>query len=600
MSDTSFLNRASHTDIISVRDQDGNELDLSSCLKNWENIALTVQDFAKTVLRYRLEEITPHLYDEKGKMRKGQPHGIGRPLRVDSRNVDGTKNGNVREESNFDDLKGYSRVDDMIRASVISCARGTETRKKTWENILSHQLFGNEKPRMSAGWARTVRPNPSTPGKVLTLSQPSNQYCKVKERSEKTITYDVICGDEWIVLEVFIPEHLRDCEKIIQPTLVWSTKTNEFSIILTGKREKKKYRLSDRYVVGLDAGICNYITYAVYDKHNGSVVKEGVLSSYLDQELWTSIKKTQEQIKDCWLKIEELKSDENRNCFGLYPEWVYQKIDALYEDIQDQRTALSKKRKEMARQAALEMKNVSMKYGNAPVARENLSWVGDTMQNGRWNCGEFFKQLQNVLENVGGISLWVSAWKTSQSCSQCGNMYKKILVDGDKQFYYDTPDRIVHCEECGYSADRDVNAAINIAKRACFSELLEKKIVKFSHHPVQENEKEFSRGSSKKWYRDSQKKKSKKKKSSRDKDTRTPSRREQEDKRKLRVVDRVKVPARLRSMSDKEVKKSCFNQVYPSIFNGLVGLSLDSGVMLVLSRDEQEVLREKVRKVFTK
>ena len=600
MSDNSFLNRASHTEIISVRDQDDNELDLDTCLQNWENIALTVQDFAKTILRYRLEEITPFLYNENGKMKKGQPHGVGRPLQVDSRNVDGSKNGNVREDTRFTDLKGYSRVDDMIRASVITCARGTETRKKTWESIISQQLFGGEKTRMSAGWARTVRPNPSTPGKVLTLSQPSNQYCKVKERTSTTISYDIICGDEWIVLEVFIPEHLRDAIKIIQPTLVWSTETNEFSIILTAKKEKKEYQLSDRYVIGIDVGICNYVTYAVYDKHENTVVETGVLSSYLDQELWGSIKKTEEQIKDCWLKIEEYKSEDNLNCFGYYPEWVYKKIEALYKDIEDQRLALSRKRKFMAQHAALEMKNVSMKYGNAPVARENLSWVGNTMQNGRWNCGEFFRQLQTALENVGGLSLWVNAWKTSQSCSSCGNMHKKILQEGGKQFHYDTLDRIVSCEECGYTADRDVNAAINIAKRACFSEILGKRIAKFAHSPVQKGEKKYNRGSSKGWYRDVQKKRVRKKKPSRDKHEPTPTRKEQEEKRKLAIIKPVKVPASLRYVTSKEVRKSCFNQVYPSIFNGLVGLSLDSGVSLVLSRVEQEDLRTQVRKVLTK
>lgn len=599
MSDDSLLNRASHTEIISVRDKDGNDLDLDSCLKNWENIAVTVQDFAKTILRYRLEEITPFLYNENGKMKKGQPHGVGRPLKVDSRNVDGSQHGNIRDITKFTDLKGYSRVDDMIRASVITCSRGTETRKKTWESIIEEQLFHGEKTRISAGWARTVRPNPSTPGKVLTLSQPSNQYCKVKERTETTISYDIICGNEWIVLEVFIPEHLRDSVKIIQPTLVWSTKTNEFSIILTGKKEKKEYQLSDRYVIGIDVGICNYVTYAVYDKYENTVEETGVLSSYLDQELWGSIHKTEEQIKNCWLKIEEYKSEDNLNCFGYYPEWVYKKIEAVYKDIQDQRVSLSRKRKFMAQHAALEMKNVSMKYGNAPVARENLSWVGNTMQNGRWNCGEFFRQLQTALENVGGLSLWVNAWKTSQSCSSCGNMHKKILQENDKQFYYDTPDRIIHCEECGYVGDRDVNASINIAKRACFSDLLEKRINKYADSPVQEKEKVYTRGSSKGWYRDVQRKRNKKK-SVRDKQSPTPKRKEQEEKRRLSIVKPVKVPASLKYVNNKEVRKSCFNQVYPSIFNGLVGLSLDSGVSLVLSRIEQEALHTQVRKVLTK
>jgi len=179
-------------------------------------------------------------------------------------------------------------------------------------------------------------------------------------------------------------------------------------------------------------------------------------------------------------------------------------------------------------------------------------------------------------------------------------MHKKILQEGDKQFHYDTLDRIVSCEECGYTADRDVNASINIAKRACFSEILGKKITKFAHSPVQKGEKKYNRGSSKKWYRDVQKKRVRKKKSSRDKHDPTPTRKEQEEKRKLEIIKPVKVPASLRYVTSKEVRKSCFSQVYPSIFNGLVGLSLDSGDSLVLSRVEQEDLRTQVRKVLTK
>ncbi len=40
---------------------------------------------------------------------------------------------------------------------------------------------------------------------------------------------------------------------------------------------------------------------------------------------------------------------------------------------------------------------------------------------------------------------------TSQDCSACGHREKKALCD-----------RVHHCKKCGYTADRDLNAAINI------------------------------------------------------------------------------------------------------------------------------------------
>ncbi len=42
---------------------------------------------------------------------------------------------------------------------------------------------------------------------------------------------------------------------------------------------------------------------------------------------------------------------------------------------------------------------------------------------------------------------------TSQECSGCGNRKLKL------------PDRLYHCNICGLTVDRDINAAINIKRR---------------------------------------------------------------------------------------------------------------------------------------
>ncbi len=43
---------------------------------------------------------------------------------------------------------------------------------------------------------------------------------------------------------------------------------------------------------------------------------------------------------------------------------------------------------------------------------------------------------------------------TSQECSGCGNRKLKL------------PDRLYHCNICGLTVDRDINAAINIKRRS--------------------------------------------------------------------------------------------------------------------------------------
>ena len=58
-------------------------------------------------------------------------------------------------------------------------------------------------------------------------------------------------------------------------------------------------------------------------------------------------------------------------------------------------------------------------------------------------------------ESAGRVVILVNPMQTSQECSQCGNIKHDLKLS----------DRIYHCDECGLSIDRDVNAAINIERK---------------------------------------------------------------------------------------------------------------------------------------
>ncbi|WP_397379403.1 RNA-guided endonuclease InsQ/TnpB family protein [Paenibacillus sp. YYML68] len=58
-------------------------------------------------------------------------------------------------------------------------------------------------------------------------------------------------------------------------------------------------------------------------------------------------------------------------------------------------------------------------------------------------------------ESAGRVVKQVDPRNTSQICSNCGEVVKKELKE-----------RTHHCPHCGFVADRDVNAAINILQRA--------------------------------------------------------------------------------------------------------------------------------------
>jgi putative transposase len=69
--------------------------------------------------------------------------------------------------------------------------------------------------------------------------------------------------------------------------------------------------------------------------------------------------------------------------------------------------------------------------------------------------GEFDRQMAYKMAWKGGVYIKVPAFYTSQACPSCGAVDKENRKTQAK----------FHCVHCGYSADADVNAAVNIKKR---------------------------------------------------------------------------------------------------------------------------------------
>lgn len=65
--------------------------------------------------------------------------------------------------------------------------------------------------------------------------------------------------------------------------------------------------------------------------------------------------------------------------------------------------------------------------------------------------GNFLTKLESVAVKCGVHFVKVSAYGTSQNCSSCGQKVPKDLRI-----------RIHNCPHCGYVADRDLNASLNI------------------------------------------------------------------------------------------------------------------------------------------
>lgn len=575
-----LVNRASLTNIIEVRellttpDPDnsrkkvlvpGNTIPLDECLDGFYKVADTVQHVSQIILDAESDRIIQGLYDEDGKRKTQQANSLGRSLKCNLRNVNG-----YDLVENTDLTKGFKeayRVGELISSQVVTCARGTDTRKRKVESLIRESLYGEEPEKMTAGDKRTVRPNPSRAGKVLDFSQVNNQYQYEVSRTDTTITFNLVCYDKWVQATLLIPEHLRGADYYTAPKIVWNG-NNELSIVLTAQWKAVKYKISDKHVIAIDVGLTHYVTYIVIDRETGEIVEQGRLSNYIDKELNVQERKIRDEIVDLWEKVYAL---ETVNCFGFVHPGKQNKANELSAEIARQRSGLSKLRLNKAIYSAQELLTISVKYGNAPLVRENLSWVGNTMQNGRWNCGELFKRIQDMFEVSGGYVVYVNPAYTSKTCSHCGTLTLKDDEAPRESFYQVKGSRNMHCEKCGLIIDRDINACINIASRGYekISERLEKQN-KSKQFTQQGNVhlKYRSRVPLKVRERQSQRDK---KRVDRSKNTVTPKRKDRVDKRRAHGL---RVPLEMRqSVINKRVREVSYRNLCPSCYNGIRGLS---------------------------
>lgn len=122
------------------------------------------------------------------------------------------------------------------------------------------------------------------------------------------------------------------------------------------------------------------------------------------------------------------------------------------DEAQPHREAATRKKRELAILAAQETAYPSHTWGNAVVAVEDLSWISNTMQNGRWNRGELVRQLTHYASQNAGRVVAVSPAHTSQKCHMRG-----------AQAIHPTH-KLSVCPTHG-TMDRDVNAASNTTAR---------------------------------------------------------------------------------------------------------------------------------------
>lgn len=327
---------------------------------------------------------------------------------------------------------GRSRKEKLVQYNVVAAYRSWAERVKAVNSTSSKYV--------SQGWKRTMSASAPTYGEAyINLGAVDSRYAVIENNPvvDGEIVLKIVIRGEWYRL-VFGFDNTRFPEgKVTLPLIKVQDKQPIF--IFSVVTDNPVVQFSGDWVIGVDVGINDYATVVVRSTNTGQIVRETTLSQRV-HSLWNSVRASEKQVR--FLK-------KKADCL------IYQRqarMSAL-DEAQLHREAASRKKRELAILAAQEIADLSHQWGNAVVAVEDLSWVTNTMRNGRWNRGAFTQWLTHYVSQNGGWVVSVNPANTSQLCHICGS-------------------RVTHpthkasvCPAHG-EMGRDTNAAANIANRA--------------------------------------------------------------------------------------------------------------------------------------
>ena len=406
----SFVARPSH-----VLNMDGELLDSESILGHLASEVRDVSAYATFVVRNDVE-----LGGELARVAATQPTTAGRRAGV------------TMPDFLVSGKSGRSRKEMLVQHRVV-------TEFRSWQERVN-AANGESAKYVSRRWKRTVDASaPSYGGDYVNLGAVNKQYAAIENDpfADGEIVLKMVIQGQWYRL-IFNFDNERFTEgKVTLPVI--KVDDGEPVFIFTVVTDNPVVQFSGDYTVGVDVGINNYATVVVRDVKTGRIVYEATLSQRV-HSLWNSVRASERQVRALRRKAGRLLSQRQSRMAAL-------------DEAQHHREAASRKKRELAILAAQEIADLSHTWCNAVVAVEDLSWVANTMQNGRWNRGEFVRWLTHYVSQNGGWVVAVNPARTSQLCYKCG---AKVAHPTHE---------VSVCPEHGVM-DRDANAAVNIAARA--------------------------------------------------------------------------------------------------------------------------------------
>ena len=327
---------------------------------------------------------------------------------------------------------GRSRKEMLVQHRVVTECRSYQERVKA--------ANGESSRYVSQGWSRTADASaPSYGEDYVNLGAVDDHYARIENNpfTDGEIVLRMVIQGAWYRL-IFNFDNKRFREgKVTLPVI--KAENGQPVFIFTVVTDNPVVQFSGDYVIGVDVGINDYATVVVRDTKTGRIVHQTTLSQRV-HSLWNSVQASEQQVRDLKVKAAALLRDRQERMAAL-------------DEARFHREAASRKKRELAILAAQEISNLSHVFDNAVVAVEDLSWVVNTMQHGRWNRGALVRWLAHYVSQNGGWVVAVNPSNTSQRCNACGAKVSHPTHE------------VSVCAEHG-TMGRDVNAAANIAARA--------------------------------------------------------------------------------------------------------------------------------------
>ncbi len=211
-------------------------------------------------------------------------------------------------------------------------------------------------------------------------------------------------------------------------TLMIKKEAGKFYAIFTAIKEIKQTKIKDVNPIGIDMGLNSFIAMS-----DGTKIQK---PKFLQEK-----KKRLARWQRIVARRKKGSKRRARAKLKLQKEWAY-----VANESDDFAHKLSNKMVNLDHTSfAVENLNIQNIMKNHNLAQ--------SIHNAAWN--KFVRLLSYKAESAGMVVIEVNPKDTTKKCSNCGNMQSMPLSE-----------RTYNCNRCGLQMDRDINASINILKRA--------------------------------------------------------------------------------------------------------------------------------------